>query len=75
MEIVTSYSDAGKSGLTVENRPVLKQMIADVENGSPGYSAILVYDVSRWGRFQESIWYGLCLALLALESFLHRQAA
>jgi DNA invertase Pin-like site-specific DNA recombinase len=54
MEIVASYADAGKSGLTVENRPGLKQMIADVENGSPGYSAILVYDVSRWGRFQDA---------------------
>jgi DNA invertase Pin-like site-specific DNA recombinase len=54
MEIVTSYADAGKSGLTVENRPGLRRMIADVESGSPGYSAILVYDVSRWGRFQDA---------------------
>jgi DNA invertase Pin-like site-specific DNA recombinase len=54
MEIVTSYADAGKSGLSVENRPGLKQLIVDVESGSPGYSAILVYDVSRWGRFQDA---------------------
>ena len=54
MEIVRTYADAGKSGLTIENRPGLRQMIADVEAGSPGFSAILVYDISRWGRFQDA---------------------
>lgn len=54
MEIVRTYADAGKSGLTIENRPGLRQMIADVEAGSAGFSAILVYDVSRWGRFQDA---------------------
>ena len=29
-------------------------MIEDVERGSPGYSMILVYDISRWGRFQDA---------------------
>lgn len=53
MEIVKSYVDAGKSGLALQNRPGLRQLIADVEGGSPGYSSILVYDVSRWGRFQD----------------------
>ena len=54
MDIVKTYSDAGKSGLAINNRPSLRQMIEDVECGSPGYSAILVYDVSRWGRFQDA---------------------
>jgi DNA invertase Pin-like site-specific DNA recombinase len=54
MEVVKTYSDAGKSGLTIENRPGLRQMIEDVERGSPGYSTILVYDISRWGRFQDA---------------------
>lgn len=54
MEIVRTYADAGKSGLTIHNRPGLRQMIADVEAGSPGFSVILVYDVSRWGRFQDA---------------------
>jgi DNA invertase Pin-like site-specific DNA recombinase len=53
MEIVRTYVDSGKSGLTIENRPGLRQLIADVEKGSPGFTAILVYDVSRWGRFQD----------------------
>jgi DNA invertase Pin-like site-specific DNA recombinase len=54
MEVVKTYSDAGKSGLTIEHRPCLRQMIEDVERGSTGYSAMLVYDVSRWGRFQDA---------------------
>jgi DNA invertase Pin-like site-specific DNA recombinase len=54
MDIVKTYSDAGKSGLRIENRPGLRQMIEDVEHGSPGYSVILVYDISRWGRFQDA---------------------
>src|SRR5580698_9339402 len=53
MEIVRTYVDSGKSGLTIQHRPGLRQLIADVEGGSPGYAAILVYDVSRWGRFQD----------------------
>jgi len=54
MEIVKTYADAGKSGLTIANRPGLRQMIEDVEHGAPGYSVILVYDISRWGRFQDA---------------------
>jgi DNA invertase Pin-like site-specific DNA recombinase len=54
MEIVRTYTDAGKSGLTLENRAGLRQLIEDVETGSPGYSVILVYDISRWGRFQDA---------------------
>ena len=52
MLVVKTYADAGKSGLSAQNRPGLRQLIEDVE-GSPDYSAILVYDVSRWGRFQD----------------------
>src|SRR5260370_20831203 len=54
MEVAKTYSDAGKSGLTLEHRPGLKQLINDVEAGKVGYSVILVYDVSRWGRFQDA---------------------
>ena len=53
MEIVRTYTDSGKSGLTIENRPGLRQLIADVEGGPPGFTAILVYDVSRWGHVQD----------------------
>ena len=54
MEVIRTYADAGKSGLTIQNRPGLRQMIADVEAGSPGFSVMQVYDVSRWGRFQDA---------------------
>src|SRR5215472_2464998 len=53
MVIVRTYTDSGKTGLTLTERPGLKQLLADVEAGSPGYSAVLVYDISRWGRFQD----------------------
>ena len=51
--IVSTYSDEGKSGVTVGGRSGLLQLIEDVESGQCGFAAILVYDVSRWGRFQN----------------------
>jgi DNA invertase Pin-like site-specific DNA recombinase len=54
MTIVRTYADAGKSGLRIDGRDALKQLIHDVENGRADFSAILVYDVSRWGRFQDA---------------------
>ena len=54
MEIVRTYSDAGKSGLRIEGREGLKRLIGDVEAGNPGFEVILVYDISRWGRFQDT---------------------
>jgi DNA invertase Pin-like site-specific DNA recombinase len=53
-EIVQTYSDAAKSGLVLANRPGLRQLLQDVVSGKCTYKAILVYDVSRWGRFQDS---------------------
>jgi DNA invertase Pin-like site-specific DNA recombinase len=54
LEIVKEYSDEGKSGLSIQGRNALAQMIRDVQNVQPGFSHILVYDVSRWGRFQDA---------------------
>jgi DNA invertase Pin-like site-specific DNA recombinase len=51
--IVRTYSDEGKSGLKIEGRPGLRQLIDDVRGGNAGFDIILVYDVSRWGRFQD----------------------
>jgi DNA invertase Pin-like site-specific DNA recombinase len=70
MEIIRTYSDAGKSGLTIEHRPGLRQLLQDVEGGCPGYCVILVYDVSRWGRFQdadESGYYEYLACVYVLE--------
>ena len=54
MEIVQTYSDAGKSGLKIEGRDALRQLIDDVEGGATEFDVILVYDISRWGRFQDA---------------------
>ena len=54
MVIVRTYADAGKSGLRIDGRDALKQLIHDVESGSADFAVILVYDVSRWGRFQDA---------------------
>jgi DNA invertase Pin-like site-specific DNA recombinase len=54
MAIVRTYTDAGKSGLRIDGRDALKQLIQDVESGRADFKAILVYDVSRWGRFQDA---------------------
>ncbi|WP_282582731.1 recombinase family protein, partial [Pseudomonas umsongensis] len=53
LEINKVYTDAGKSGLRLEGRNALKQLFFDVESGRADYSTVLVYDVSRWGRFQD----------------------
>jgi DNA invertase Pin-like site-specific DNA recombinase len=54
IEIVVTYEDSGKSGLTVSGRPALRKLIADVAAGQDVFDTILVYDVSRWGRFQDA---------------------
>src|SRR5450830_13271 len=54
IEIVRTYTDAGKSGLSIEGRASLQRLIHDVESGTPDFQIILVYDVSRWGRFQDA---------------------
>jgi DNA invertase Pin-like site-specific DNA recombinase len=52
--IVRTYADAGKSGVIAKNRPALRELLKDVVSGDTGYKAILVYDVSRWGRFPNN---------------------
>jgi DNA invertase Pin-like site-specific DNA recombinase len=52
--IVQTYADEGKSGLTVGGRPALQRLIEDIENGRADFEALLVYDVSRLGRWQDT---------------------
>src|SRR6188508_1331552 len=54
MEIIRVFADEGKSGLSVKGRESLRGMIAEVEAGKTDFKAILAYDVSRWGRFQDA---------------------
>src|SRR6185312_6246842 len=51
--IVRSYADEGRSGLTIVRRDGLNELIQDVQQGRADFNCILVYDVSRWGRFQD----------------------
>lgn len=54
MEIIRTYEDKGKSGLRIEGRESLQQLIDDVQGGTADFEVILVYDISRWGRFQDA---------------------
>lgn len=53
MQVVRTYSDEARSGLNIEGRNGLRDLIRDVESGRADYTEVLVYDVSRWGRFQD----------------------
>jgi DNA invertase Pin-like site-specific DNA recombinase len=54
LTIEKTYTDSGKSGLNLDGRDALKQLIDDVQSGNAQFSTIIVYDVSRWGRFQDA---------------------
>src|SRR5271163_4107753 len=54
MEIVATYDDHGRSGLNLAGRDGLSRLLSDVERGLSTFSDLLVYDVSRWGRFQDA---------------------
>src|SRR5215470_10320647 len=54
MCIVRSFTDAGRSGVTLAGRNALKDLIYQVEHNQADFEFILVYDVSRWGRFQDA---------------------
>ena len=51
--VVSSYADAGKSGVEIKHRKELRRLLSDVMSGRAQFKAILVYDESRWGRFQD----------------------
>jgi DNA invertase Pin-like site-specific DNA recombinase len=51
--VVSTYADAGKSGVAIKHRKELRRLLHDVTSGQAQYKTILVYDVSRWGRFQD----------------------
>jgi DNA invertase Pin-like site-specific DNA recombinase len=53
-EVVKSYSDPGESGLSLARRHGLQSLLRDVICGTAPYKVVLVRDVSRWGRFQDT---------------------
>ena len=53
LKIVRTYSDEGESGLRIKNRAGLRRLISDITGSQADYGYLLIYDVSRWGRFQD----------------------
>jgi DNA invertase Pin-like site-specific DNA recombinase len=53
IDIVQTYVDKGRSGLRINSRKDLQRLIGDVQERRADFDVILVYDVSRWGRFQD----------------------
>ncbi len=54
LTVVRTFADEGKSGLRIDGRNALQDLIRTVESGHADFKVILVYDVSRWGRFQDA---------------------
>jgi DNA invertase Pin-like site-specific DNA recombinase len=53
LTIVRTYVEEGRSGLRIKGRAGLIELIEDVQSGRADFDHVLVYDVSRWGRFQD----------------------
>ncbi len=53
IEIINEFADRGKSGLNAEGRPAFNDMMEWVRTRDD-FVLILVLDVSRWGRFQDT---------------------
>ena len=52
-EVVAVYCDENRSGLTTDRREGLIRLLMMVACGTVDFEVLLVYDVSRWGRFQD----------------------
>lgn len=53
-QIQRTYYDPGRSGLTLQGRKGLQALLSDALAPDCAFQAILVLDVSRWGRFQDA---------------------
>ncbi len=54
LKILRIFEDSGRSGLRLDGREALQNLMEEVKSGHADFKAILVYDVSRWGRFQDA---------------------
>ena len=52
--VVRSFSDEGKTGTSIKHRGALQELLKTVVSGEADFDLILVYDVSRWGRFPDA---------------------
>lgn len=53
IQIVATFVDEARSGLTLSGRESMKRLLAEVMRKDCPFSAVLVFDVTRWGRFQD----------------------
>ena len=53
LDIIHEFADRGKSGLNAEGRPAFSEMMEWVKTRDD-FQYVLVLDVSRWGRFQNT---------------------
>jgi len=65
IEIIREFADRGKSGLSTEGRDGFNEMISEyVQDDKESFEYVLVLDVSRWGRYQDTdlsaYFTGLC---------------
>lgn len=51
--VIREYVDDGKSGLDIRRRAGLLALMRDVQSPQPDFTHIIVFDISRWGRFQD----------------------
>lgn len=51
--VVETYVDEACSGVRLAGRKGMQRLLKDVLSPECGFKAILVLDVSRWGRFQD----------------------
>ena len=43
-DVISTYSDPGRSGISIRSRKGLRQLLSDVISGKAQFRAILVYD-------------------------------
>lgn len=51
-EIIRWFVDRG-TGLNAKSRPHFRELIQEAQKKERDFSCVLVYDTSRWGRFQD----------------------
>jgi hypothetical protein len=68
LEILRVFQDSGRSGLRLDGREALQSLMAEVRSGHADFKAILVYDVSRWGRFQDADEGGLLTSIVCSQA-------
>jgi len=51
--VLETYVDAACSGVQLKGRQGMQRLLQDVMRPNCPYKAVLVLDVSRWGRFQD----------------------